>query len=69
MTIFDSIRYPVPDTVTRWDHMPPLPKEIVLEFERQREEAVASNALDRNDSLGLVRLLRKVILEHDDDNI
>ena len=65
MTIFDSIKYPVPDTESG---LPPmylaesLPPEIVKEYRRQFKIASGSSKLLEVNG---VNLLRKVILEYD----
>jgi len=67
MTIFDTLRYPIPDNATAWCQIPALPNEIIREFERQRDEAFDNRTLKRSDDLGIVKLLRKVILEYNDN--
>jgi len=65
MTIFDSIKYPVPDTESG---LPPmdlavsLPPEILKEYQKQFAIAYQYSKFGK---INGVKLLRKVILEYD----
>ena len=61
MTIFDSIKYPVSNPLTP-DEAHNIPDDIWIEYLQR-----LNKACDATEAADQVALLRKVILEHDDD--
>jgi len=66
MTIFDSIKYPIPDDAKAWSD---IPYELPVKIRDKFYLNLKSSRIPDNDYYGLVLLLRKTILEWEDDDI